>query len=90
MGVDSSIRRGVMHGEDFCPNFTQTFLENVGKRSYNDGNLQLFSGPSFKKADPPIQRWFLSSRVIIIIMLSVKNSQLHILSVVVNQFYRWF
>ncbi len=36
-------------GEDFCTNFTHTFLESVGRRSYNAGNLQLISGPSLKR-----------------------------------------
>ncbi len=28
-------------GKDFCPNFLQSFLENIDRRSCNDGGWQL-------------------------------------------------
>ncbi len=28
-------------GKDFCPNFIQSFLENIDRRSCNDGSWQL-------------------------------------------------
>ncbi len=28
-------------GKEYCPNFLQTFLENIDRRSYNDGNRVL-------------------------------------------------
>ncbi len=29
-------------GKDFCPNFLQPFLENIDRRTYNDGSRELF------------------------------------------------
>ncbi len=28
-------------GKDFCPNFLQLFLENIDRRSFNDGGREL-------------------------------------------------
>ncbi len=30
-------------GKDFCPNFLQPFLENIDRRSCNDGSRQLIA-----------------------------------------------
>ncbi len=38
-------------GKDFCPNFLQSFLENINRRSCDDGGLQLipiFNNPHQK------------------------------------------
>ncbi len=38
-------------GKDFCPNFLQPFLENIDRRSCNNGNrnlLQFFYNPHRK------------------------------------------
>ncbi len=34
-------------GEDFCPNFLQPFLENIDRRSCNDGSrlISILAGP---------------------------------------------
>ncbi len=41
-------------GKDFCPNFLQPFLENIDRRTCNDGNrelTQVFQNP-FGKGGP--------------------------------------
>ncbi len=37
-------------GKDFCPNVLQPFLENIDRRSYNDGSLGLI--PVFHNPPP--------------------------------------
>ncbi len=42
--------------KDFCPNFIQPFLENIDRRSCNDGNRELipvFHKPHRKGLPPP-------------------------------------
>ncbi len=39
-------------GKDFCPNFVQTFLENIDRISCNDGSLELI--PVFHTQKMPI------------------------------------
>ncbi len=43
-------------GKDFCPNFLQPFLENIDRRSCNDGSQELipiFHNPHRKGRPPP-------------------------------------
>ncbi len=40
-------------GRDFCPNFLQTFLENIDRSSCNDGSRELI--PVFH--NPHLRRW---------------------------------
>ncbi len=43
-------------GKDFCPNFLQPFLENIGRRSCKDGSRKLipvFHNPHRKCRAPP-------------------------------------
>ncbi len=43
-------------GKDFCPNFLQPFLENVDRRSCNDGSqelIQVFHNPHRKCRPSP-------------------------------------
>ncbi len=43
-------------GKDFCPYFLQPFLENVDRRSCNDGSRELipvFHNPHRKRQSPP-------------------------------------
>ncbi len=50
-------------GNDFCPNFLQPFLENIDRRSYNDGFRELipvFHNPHRKTG--PLLRWWLALR----------------------------
>ncbi len=45
-------------GKDFCPNFLQPFLENIGRRSCNDGSRELvpvFHNHVFGAVNPPGQ-----------------------------------
>ncbi len=44
-------------GKDFCPNFLQPFLENIDRRSCNDGNRELipiFHNPHRKCQPSPL------------------------------------
>ncbi len=41
MGVGVSVQSMGEMGKDFCPNFLQPFLENIDRRSCNDGSREL-------------------------------------------------
>ncbi len=51
-GVSVQSKGGEM-GKDFCPNFLQPFLENIDRRSCNNGSRELI--PVFH--DPLLRRW---------------------------------
>ncbi len=40
MGMGVSVQSMREMGKDFCPNFLQPFLENIDRRSCNDGSPQ--------------------------------------------------
>ncbi len=60
-GVGVSVRSMGEMGKDLCPNFLQPFLENIDRRSCNDGNrelIPLFHNPYRKCLPSPSVRTF--------------------------------
>ncbi len=55
-GVRLSVQSMGEMGKDFCPNFLQPFLENIDRRSCNDGSRELipvFHNPHRKMPKKP-------------------------------------